>query len=689
MKTILAILLFPMLVFSQVRFNDFTTNTAPFSLVSGTSLYVPTIYTTNLVTTNMSVTDFLFIGTAQVNYLTMLGSINQQGTAFTNYFMAETNSFAGDISANKLFGDGSGLTNIPVWATNVASGGTVPAGSLGLNGQANSILIWNGPFAEWQVVTNLSGTATNVINIAAGTLVSIVTNTSTLVTISADSQTNSEDILEIASPLTNAANILAITSQQTNAAQILAITAQQTNATEILAITAQQTNTASLEADLQIQARTNADSIITIASPLTNSFMQSVTNAAAYQALIATNGMGDEITNAAAYQANLATNGLITLADIPVQNLDQVSAVSGVATNRVSFSSLIATNGPTNNFTAIGPYGFGLTNANQYVSLGTNGSVAISGKITVNANASVFGTMSASGVFGVNQNNSTVGSFSNVQALTFTANRWIIATNGIYLTSFSTNQPFSTSTNMLLYCVNGTNQLITLHDASQNPWVVYRFVSTNGNGNFTVTNATGAQTIRDGTSLSLKNVGVGELGLFSDGANWQLASKFKTILANAQFSCTTNIALSTTARAVSFNSTDFNNSQGIALAVGTNSVWGHTSIWITNSGEYEFDPSVVETYDGNHTVTFWFKQNLTNIPNSATACKGANNTTKVVTVPFITSVSVPTQFEIWAISDDATGESFQFQAAGGAAPNDFPLSPSIICPVKRISDTRP
>lgn len=107
MKTILAILLFPLLAFSQVRFNDFTTNTAPFSLVSGTSLYVPTVYATNVVTTNMSVTDFLFIGTAQVNYLTMLGAINQQGVAFTNEFHAQTNYFSGDISVNNLFVNGA------------------------------------------------------------------------------------------------------------------------------------------------------------------------------------------------------------------------------------------------------------------------------------------------------------------------------------------------------------------------------------------------------------------------------------------------------------------------------------------------------------------------------------------------------------------------------------------------------
>lgn len=106
MKTILAILFFPLLAFSQVRFNDFTTNTAPFNVISGSSMFVPTIYTTNLVTTNMSVTDYLFIGTAQVNYLNMLGNINQQGQNYTNWFAALTNQFNGDIHANDFFSDG-------------------------------------------------------------------------------------------------------------------------------------------------------------------------------------------------------------------------------------------------------------------------------------------------------------------------------------------------------------------------------------------------------------------------------------------------------------------------------------------------------------------------------------------------------------------------------------------------------
>lgn len=262
---------------------------------------------------------------------------------------------------------------------------------------------------------------------------------------------------------------------------------------------------------------------------------------------------------------------------------------------------------------------------------------------------------------------------------------------GYYQDHYSLDQSFAMFTNKQLYCVAGTNQVVTLIPAAANPWVIYRVTTTNGNGNFTITNsASDNATIRNGIDHTLKQIGVGEVGLFSDGANWQLASKARTVWPNAQFSCTTNIALTTAARAVSFNTTDFNNSQGIALLVGTNATWGHTSIWITNAGQYEFDPSVVEQFGGNTTVRMWFKSNGTNIPNSMTYCIGASaGTAKVVTVPFQVNVSTPTQFEIWAISTAVSGDSFEAAAAGGAAPNDYPLCPSIICPIKRISDPRP
>lgn len=131
MKKILALLicLAGISGLAQYRPNYFDTNSSPFGVVPGVSLYVPTVYSTNIVSTNLSVTDFLFIGTAQVNYLTMLGSINQQGVVFTNYFMADTNFFAGSVAATTLFGNiengTNGIGNPPVFFDTVDQSHTI------------------------------------------------------------------------------------------------------------------------------------------------------------------------------------------------------------------------------------------------------------------------------------------------------------------------------------------------------------------------------------------------------------------------------------------------------------------------------------------------------------------------------------------------------------------------------------
>lgn len=114
MKTLIITLLFcaGITANAQLKANYLTTNSTPFDMVGGVSMYVPTVYSTNSATTNLTVTDYLFIGTAQVNYLSMLGNLNQQGASGTNYFMATTNSFAGSISAQKYYGVGDGQFNL-------------------------------------------------------------------------------------------------------------------------------------------------------------------------------------------------------------------------------------------------------------------------------------------------------------------------------------------------------------------------------------------------------------------------------------------------------------------------------------------------------------------------------------------------------------------------------------------------
>lgn len=261
----------------------------------------------------------------------------------------------------------------------------------------------------------------------------------------------------------------------------------------------------------------------------------------------------------------------------------------------------------------------------------------------------------------------------------------LTATNGIVQMvkpSFATN--FTCTTNLQTYLCNGTNQVVTLPNAANVPNVVYRFASTNGWGSFILTNATGAQTIRDGVSLSHKQIGITPLNVMSDGSAWWFMSKDQIVNPNAQFSTSTNITLTAanTAYPVTFNSIDFNNSQGIALGAGTNGL--ASKMWITNSGEYMFSPSIVMSFGGNNYVRYWFRSNGTNIPNSCTPVRGQNNTVRVVTVPFLVSVTQPTAFEIWAESDSTT-ESLLAQAASG----NYPAAPSVICPVMRISDIWP
>lgn len=297
---------------------------------------------------------------------------------------------------------------------------------------------------------------------------------------------------------------------------------------------------------------------------------------------------------------------------------------------------------------------------------------------------------------GVNQidfNGSTISDSSGSANFSFNTGTGVLvtkgtitATNGVVnVIKPTTYTNFTCAVSNQIYICNGTNQIVTLPNANANPGVLYRFTSTNGFGSFIITNATGAQTIRDGRSLSLTNIGISPVELVSDGNAWFIAARTKLVFPNAQFSCTTNIPLTAanTAYPVTFNSTDWNNSQGIALGAGTNGL--ASKIWITNAGVYEFSPSVVQSFGGNNTINFWFMCQGTNVANSATPSKGQNGSIRVITVPFVVNVlGGGTAFEIFAQSDN-TAESLLAVAAGG----NIPLAPSVICPVKKISDPYP
>ena len=160
MKRLLIILsiLFPFVARAATYPNYFVTNASPFSVVSGVSMYVPSLYSTNMVSTNLSVTDYLFIGTAQVNYLTMLGGINQQGLVYTNYFQVETNHFRGNVQASNVYARDilansltvSNLSN-PIGGTNV----TIDYYRIGVTNGANYFSIGSPPHVGGAVFTGI------------------------------------------------------------------------------------------------------------------------------------------------------------------------------------------------------------------------------------------------------------------------------------------------------------------------------------------------------------------------------------------------------------------------------------------------------------------------------------------------------------------------------------------------------
>ena len=80
---------------------------------------------------------------------------------------------------------------------------------------------------------------------------------------------------------------------------------------------------------------------------------------------------------------------------------------------------------------------------------------------------------------------------------------------------------------------------------------------------------------------------------------------------------------------------------------------------------------------------------MTNIPNSGTFCKGQNASVRIATVVFSVDVATsPMFYELLAVCDDAAGNTFGSQAIDVPVAG-VPLSPSIIMPVVRISDSFP
>lgn len=282
----------------------------------------------------------------------------------------------------------------------------------------------------------------------------------------------------------------------------------------------------------------------------------------------------------------------------------------------------------------------------------------------------------------------TFSIIGNTNKVSLSLNGSLAVTNGVIQMVYATNGVTVCTTNRQTYLLSGTNELVTLVNAANVPNVIYRFSSTNQNGSFIVTNATGTQTIRDGAAKSYTNFGVGEIGFISDGAHWWLASKGKTVFPNASWSTSTNTTFPNITNTITLQNTDHGgDSQGIGL---DNSAWFTfgvgSRIWITNSGDYMLTFSAVWAKGAGSPSNgdIWLRKNGTDVANTATIMTIAANATNVMTVNLFLNVTAPSYFDLQGASTDGNGLLQALPAI--TSPFNRPAMPSIIVTVNKISD---
>lgn len=252
--------------------------------------------------------------------------------------------------------------------------------------------------------------------------------------------------------------------------------------------------------------------------------------------------------------------------------------------------------------------------------------------------------------------------------------------------SFSTN--YTVTPTYTFHLLNGTNQVLTLPAPVSASNVIYRFSSTNGRGSFIIT--TPAGTIRDGSSVSYTNIGINEVGFLSDGVNWWLASKGKTVFPAASWSLTNTLTpTQDIITNIYFTTLNFNNSQGLALRTKAGYT-GATELAVTNSGTYMITFSaVLKGSAGGSKLSIWLRQDGVDVPWSRTD-QGFTGATaqQCMTVAYFVPVGSPTYFELAAASHDSTCPSIE-----SATPNPTgytaPGMPGVIVTINRISDTWP
>lgn len=262
----------------------------------------------------------------------------------------------------------------------------------------------------------------------------------------------------------------------------------------------------------------------------------------------------------------------------------------------------------------------------------------------------------------------------------------VSATNGFILQgkmSFTTN--FAAVTNIQMYNISGTNQLIWLPDITKTiPFVIYRFTSTNGFGSYTLATTNAAVRIRDGISTNLTAIGIQPTDIYSDGANWWLSSKSKVVMPTASWSLTTNyLIVQNVITNIAFNQLEFNNSQGIALVNGYR-------FYITNFGQYMFTYSAqTDGGGGGGEISIWMRQGDVDLPRTRTRQINGNNQRTCVTVNYIVNVTTNNTFFSLAASSDEAGVSIPTDAANIPVGFASPVAPGVIVTINKVSDTFP
>lgn len=134
-----------------------------------------------------------------------------------------------------------------------------------------------------------------------------------------------------------------------------------------------------------------------------------------------------------------------------------------------------------------------------------------------------------------------------------------------------------------------------------------------------------------------------------------------------------------TAKAITFNTTDYSN--GVSIGTPT------SRIVVDNDGFYNFQFSAQLDKASGATASIWIwpKVNGTNI--TASASKVSIQGTTAESVPawnFVLEMQANDYFELYWMTDD-TAAQIKYEAGFGTAPNDVPAIPSVILTATFVS----